>query len=211
MIKSLLSSFYPVSCVRYSNQNLLPGDLLFYRADSIFSNFSNFITGIIAVSSEPIYHVAMIVESDQNNITIVQASPGRGVFASSYKSICDVEGVFNIIEVYRVDADQVITSRAVEIAMQYIGDSYNDIFSPVFINSKGERSFYCSQLIQRAYNEASESEIFPSHPMGFPLQDGKVSDDWLKYFENLNAEVPVGVNGSHPGIMYDSEFLFCVT
>ncbi len=211
MLKNLLTIFYPISCSKYSNQNLISGDLLFYRADSFTMHVSDFIGGISAVSSEPIYHVTMIVESHPDNITIIQALPGKGVFISNHKNICDVESIFNIIEVSRVDVDKYIAYKAVEIAKQHIGESYNDIFSPDSINSKGEHSFYCSQLIQYAYNGASEHEIFPSHPMGFPNQDGIVSTYWMQYFESLNTEVPVGMNGSHPGIMYESDFLFCIT
>jgi hypothetical protein len=207
MLKNLLSAFYPVSCSRYSNQDLAAGDLLFYRAYFITTHITDFIGGVSAVSSESIYHIAMVVKSHEDNITIIHALPEKGVVANCYKNICDAESVLNEIKVYRVDTTLETINKAVEIATQHIGKAYNDKFSPDFINSKGEHSYYCSQLIQDVYNKASACEIFPSHPMGFPYQDGKVSAYWVQYFEKLNVEVPIGVNGSHPGIIYDSDFL----
>ncbi|MEI6188399.1 MAG: YiiX/YebB-like N1pC/P60 family cysteine hydrolase [Alphaproteobacteria bacterium] len=207
MLKTLLSNFYPISCSRYHNQDLFPGDLLFYRANSVARYVSDFISGVSAVSPESIYHVAIVVESNLDYIAVVQSLPENGVSISYYNNICVVENILSTIEVRRVDVDKYTANKAIEIVRQYIGEAYNDKFSPDFNNSKGEHSFYCSQLIQHAYNEASDSEVFPSHPMGFPGQDGKVSTYWLEYFEKLNVEVPVGVNGSHPGIMYESNFL----
>jgi cell wall-associated NlpC family hydrolase len=208
MLKILLSNFYPLSCSKYNNRDLVPGDLLFYHASSIASFISDFVSGVSSISSESIYHVAMVVESNLDSINIIHAFPGSGVVASHYKNICGAESIFNTIKVRHVDVDRHIAHKAVKIAINHIGEAYNDIFSPNFNNSKGEHSFYCSQLIQYAYNNAADSEIFPSHPMRFHEQDGKVSNYWASYFEKLNLEAPVGVNGSHPGIMYESNYLF---
>lgn len=207
MLKRLLS-FFPIPCANYPNQNTLPGDLLFYRASSVLKALSSPIAAITAACDEPIYHIAMVIDSKPNRISIIESTPKDGVFVSTYRSVCAAEGALSTIEVRRVNAHKSITNKAVEIATKYIGEPYNDIFAHNFINSKGEHSFYCSQLIQHAYNEAAASIIFQFVPMIFSGDDSKTTSFWMEYYKNLGvAEVPEGDGGSRPCEMYNADFL----
>jgi hypothetical protein len=204
--------FFLSDC-RYANKDLLAGDLLFFYKVGL-TNFidhfltENFVSAVSKSHSNSFYHVAMVTSVSADNVTIVEAVPNKSVRSITYNNVCDVKSFLSNVEVSRLDIDRDVVDSAIEIVKSQVGLAYNDIFSSNSINSKGELSFYCSQLIQYAYNEAANDFIFPSRPMSFSSDAGEILPYWISYYNNLGVDiVPEGEMGTHPGGLYESDFL----
>lgn len=91
----------------------------------------------------------------------------------------------NCFQVCRVALPPSVKQMALSRAKEAIGCAYNDLFAPDHINSKGDRSFYCSQLVTDAYSE-SEME-FPEHFLQFG--SGETLDYWRRFYEDRGRQV----------------------
>ena len=194
------------NCNNYPNTNLQIGDLVFFRPKSFFE--SSFVSGIVASSptGKAFYHVAMLAKVAADEIELIEATPKQGVAVTEYKNLCKTHGFFSDVEVSRIKLPADEIAEAVNSAINLRGSEYNDLFAPNFINSNGKKSFYCSQLIQHAFNMATEKEIFADIPMSFKDSTGEY---WKDYYEARSSEVLQDAPGTHPASIYESEFLMC--
>ena len=166
------------NCYNYPNIKLKAGDLVFFKPKAIFGN--NFISAIVSSSptEKAFYHVSIIARVDAASIELIEASPKNAVVNIEYKNLCKTHGFLSDIEVLRVDLPENKISEAIKIAHSLVGSAYNDIFASNFFNSKGEKSFYCSQLIQHTFNMAALMEVFPDIKMSFKDNTGEISPYW---------------------------------
>ncbi|CAJ0919023.1 unnamed protein product, partial [Mesorhabditis belari] len=96
--------------------------------------------------------------------------------------------------------------RALSFAESKAGCEYNDIFSPNFRNSKGQESYYCSQLVAESFKAD-----FPCEPMNFRGKNGDFLQYWVEYFAKRHQEIPQDQPGSHPAKIRKAECLERVT
>lgn len=182
----------------------IPGDLVFF-AEHDATNLGEAITesysseekflhvGILSSSTYPYYIIhsgdkitseMRIEDVAKNNISpkghVVVKQPPFGSFERKY---------------------------ILEESKKYLGTPPNDIFSDNNINSKGQFSFYCSQLVEHLYNKASQKPIFYKHPMSFSDSTGNIIPFWIDYFEERNHSIPEGELGTHPSSIAGSEYL----
>ncbi len=154
-------------------------------------------------------HVAIIANVYSDSLTLLDATPERGVALLEYSNLCETHRWSYNIAVMRIDIPTQAIEMAVNIGMQYISYEYNDIFADNFINSHGKHSFYCSQLVQYIFNKAAGRVIFGDIFMNFQNHNGNLSAYWLEYYDARGMDVPQGANGTHPSSIYESEFLMC--
>lgn len=172
-----------------------PGDLVFLAKNLSSCSFERAVTD---VASSPYYHVAII------------AGDGRVVHAMPRGVVCQTLGDFladfepDSVEIVHVDAAEDAKRRASEFAESKVGLAYNDIFAPDCINSEGQLSYYCSQLVTEAYDGVIE---FPEHKLNFKDEDGDFIEYWVKYYEARGLEIPQGERGSHPASLLRSPLL----
>lgn len=88
-----------------------------------------------------------------------------------------------------------LNSRAVGFALQQRGVPYDEAF--LYRNGK----FYCSELIQAAYQEANQGvAFFHLYPMTFKdPATGKTMETWKAYYKKLGIKIPEGKPGCNPG------------
>jgi cell wall-associated NlpC family hydrolase len=197
------------NCYNYPNTKLKAGDLVFFKTNTLFE--SNFISGVVASSptGKPFDHVAIVVQAEVGKIGLIDATPKQGVVITEYKNLCKTHGFSKDIEVLRMNLAAEKITKAVNSAINLVGNEYNDLFTPNFINSKGNKAFYCSQLIQYAFNMATQRDIFADIPMSFKDSTGEISQYWKDYYEAISSTIPQDVPGTHPASIYESEFLMC--
>lgn len=198
------------NCYNYYNNDLRIGDLVFFK--SIILSRDNFVSSIIssAKNSNNIYHVAMIIEAKEDKVSLIDATPIHGVKITSYANLCKTHGFFQDIEVARVNFDANYIQNVIAAAKEMEGLAYNDIFSPNLINSKKQVSFYCSQLVQTAYNDAGAGEVFPDIKMNFLDENGVTLNYWKEYYELKSEKIPQDMPGSHPASLYESNNLIFI-
>uniref|UniRef100_A0A1I7XKL8 Lipase_3 domain-containing protein n=1 Tax=Heterorhabditis bacteriophora TaxID=37862 RepID=A0A1I7XKL8_HETBA len=163
------------------------GDLIFFtkKSDSGFSK------AVSDVARSEYYHVGIIC----SKFRIVHAIPSGIVSQPLCEVIKSVEP--DNFEVVIVDTTQSEKDEAVTLAEGVVGCAYNDIFDPKCVNSQGERSFYCSQLVTEAYSGIE----FPHHKLNFKNEEGEFIKYWVAYFDERKREIPQGLDGSHPATL----------
>lgn len=197
------------NCYNYPNTKLKAGDLMFFKSTKLFGN--NFLSAVITSSptEKTFYHVAIVVKSEAKAVTLLDTNPEQGVVVKEYRNVCKTHGLFSDIEILRTNLSNSEITKAVDNALSLVGNEYNDLFSNNFINSKGNKSFYCSQIIQHVFNMATQKDIFPNIPMNFKDHTGKISEYWQDYYNARSSNIPQDAPGSHPASIYESEFLIC--
>ena len=87
--------------------------------------------------------------------------------------------------------------KAISNAKLLLGQPYDD----EFLLSNGK--WYCSELIYEAFKQANnQNDFFELEPMTF--EDPKTQNffpAWIKYYKELNTEIPEGKPGINPGLM----------
>ncbi|KAJ1348044.1 hypothetical protein KIN20_003256 [Parelaphostrongylus tenuis] len=162
------------------------GDLIFLAK---YITESSFEQAVSDSASSPYYHVA-IIASDKR---IVHALP-RGVLCQSFADFL-TECEPDYLEILHLKAPAEAKIRAANFAVSKIGMPYNDIFSPDCINTDGQESYYCSQLVTEAYKDVIK---FPEHKLNFRKNDGEFIEFWEQYFEVRKRKIPQDESGSHP-------------
>lgn len=198
------------NCYKYANNRIEIGDIVFFKSINLFT-VDNFSSAVIKSSPtiKNFYHVAMVTSITAEEVTLIDSTPKKGVSINQYKNLCKTHGFFSDIEVLRLDLPIEQKMDAVNIALNLIASEYNDIFSSDFINSNGNRSFYCSQIIQYAFNIAAQDNIFPDIKMNFKNNEGEFIGHWKIYYAGMSATIPQDEPGSHPSSIYESNFLQC--
>ncbi|VDM61031.1 unnamed protein product [Angiostrongylus costaricensis] len=162
------------------------GDLIFLAK---FVTSSLFEQAVFDCASSPFYHVAIIA----NDRRIVHALP-CGVLCQSFGDFL-TECEPHCTEILHVKVSEELKIRAANFSESKTGLPYNDIFSPDCVNSVGEESYYCSQLITEAYRGVIK---FPEHKLNFRKKDGQFIEFWEQYYEARKRRIPQDEPGSHP-------------
>lgn len=159
---------------------LQEGDLLF-----CLSPDGNDITDVTeGIDGARIDHVGIVVGSD------VLEAVHDGVVLTSIDSFLSRRD--SLVMAARL-IDTLGLHRSVERALQYLGRPYDFLFMP------DDSAFYCSELVQACYLDAEGQQVFPTIPMSFHDETGKVTSYWKDYYARRGLEVPEGAPGSNPG------------
>uniref|UniRef100_W6NCD6 Lipase and Aldehyde dehydrogenase domain containing protein n=1 Tax=Haemonchus contortus TaxID=6289 RepID=W6NCD6_HAECO len=171
------------------------GDLVFLAKETSACSFERAVSD---VASSPYYHVAIIGRDKR----LLHAST-RGVLSQSMEEFLN-EYEPHRMEIVHVKAPEKAKRDAAAFAESKVGMPYNDIFTPNRINSQGQESYYCSQLITEAYDGAVH---FPEHKLNFKDKDGDYLEYWLKYYRERGIDIPQDDQGSHPASLRRSPLL----
>lgn len=171
---------------RYSLVDVRPGDLLFFRDTAGMG-------AAVEESTGQYTHVA-IVESVDDSVWVVDATPSRGV---SRHAIENEPGDIGFPVIYRLknsldfDIDAMLAR-----ARSFIGRPYDQAFEP------GTKALYCSELVYECflkdYSSKKEEHLFKAKPMNWRDADGNMPQYWIKHFEELGKPIPEGVPGTNP-------------
>uniref|UniRef100_A0A914Y5X0 Uncharacterized protein n=1 Tax=Panagrolaimus superbus TaxID=310955 RepID=A0A914Y5X0_9BILA len=200
-------------------QKIFPGDLFFFLKEKPhFSNSnatasedkkgSTFIDAVCSSAvaesltieskiNHQVFHVGLFI----NETTIIHATTFHGVIKETIMNAI-ISTKPSIVEIYRIQCSDEQRQKAVKFAYSSLGAKYNDIFSPNCINSAGQKSYYCCQFICEAYGR----DMFNPHRLNF-MENGKILEYWIKYFDERNEPIPQGLPGSHPSILKSSKCL----
>ena len=171
---------------------LLDGDQLFcltaVQADTLASAISE-------VTDGNVYHVAIVGRSPQGQVTVIEATTGRGVCERPLSEFLadshhDPYGR-PLVKVGRLK-DRSQAEQHVDAARNYIGRPYD------FQYLEGDSALYCSELIHYAYTASDGQPIFRQQPMSFHDADGNVTDFWKEWYSRWNMKVPEGAPGTNP-------------
>jgi uncharacterized protein YycO len=170
-----------------------PGDLLFQIDRD--SDFTDAIVKSTTSSTDYAFSHVAIVGLDENKAFVVEAVPNEGVRKVSLEqflmSTNKSENGMPLVVAYRLK----FGTRAVnpvENALKYVGMPYDSVFS----HNNG--AFYCSELVYECYLDKNQKHIFSTVPMSFSDSTGQILDYWIKYYKNLNQEIPEGKAGTNP-------------
>lgn len=198
------------TCYSYSNDKLKVGDLVFF-ADTIYPPNTP--------SSLTLQYVAMVTNVKPSKVTVIREDYEQGVILETHHNLCDAVRIFSTVEVKRFNLDKNITQKAVEIALNEVGDEYNYRLTPEHADQNGNNVFYASQLIQYAYNEANKAvngisapTLIPSELTYFrsPADSVKpgAQTKWQKYFATHGMEAPVAQYISKIDALYEHKALY---
>lgn len=194
-----------VSAENWKNCNLQKGDIAFFIYDDKSTKndeVDSFGKAVIAShKSASVFHNA-IIYGTTNRISIIHADT-KGVVNESLQKVYEDENIDKNVKIKFFRVDKNIGEKAADCAHSYIGHPYNDIFANNQINSQGQHSFYCSQLVEFCFNKVTTAPIFHKHPLNFRDANGNLSEYWVKYFQERGMEVPEQDIGTHPGSLYE--------
>ena len=194
---------FAFGCVQRSHQ-LRNGDLIFVGLPEGYDTETGSMDEAISSATGKegalnIIHVA-IAEVTADGVWIIDATTARGVdrhpldtFLTDFTLSDGSYPEFIVKRVKGVDADE-----AVKAAQNLCGRAYDSRFLP------DNDDFYCSELVQKCYLDASGEPVFESEPMNFLAPDGTMPPYWEGLFNELEMPVPQGVPGTNPQKMSES-------
>lgn len=174
------------------------GDLLFNVTDTTTaSEFAKSIVGSTrGIDKMKVSHVAIVCQEDSGTF-VLEATARHGVWMTPLKNYFeaadkDEKGNPMVLvgHIKNQDAD-LITS--VQNAKAFLGLKYDFTFDP------SDDEMYCSELVQKSYVTTDGKLLFPTIPMSFHDEDGKILPYWINYYLKRNLDVPEGEPGSNPG------------
>jgi hypothetical protein len=181
----------------YSEQ-LQEGDLLFQNLNcgGLCDAIETVTEGI---NGNDFSHCAMVVKIN-DTLKVVEAI-GYKVQVNSLKKFFARSGDTTVIQnitVGRVKHQfENLIPNAISNARQLIGQPYDDEFL------LGNGKWYCSELIYKTFKQANnQNDFFELEPMTF--EDPKTQNffpAWIKYYKELNTEIPEGKEGINPGLI----------
>ena len=186
-----------------NDPNLEHGDILF----QVFkpSDFSAAVEGVAVGRDNISYSHVGLLSINENDTTVIEAvfKGVREVSLEHYLGNSDTIAGRPVVTVSRVKPEfRHLSAAAVERAREYIGHSYDFVFSPE------NDSIYCSELVALAYLDEEGRSIFSTVPMSFRnMQTGEIDSTWIKHFAEYGAEVPEGVAGTNPSQMSCDEVI----
>ncbi len=198
MTKFINSLFFGLLClILFSCSNiadndeiqLLSGDLLFCPAvQDSGSDFSDAINIVTRQSKSDNYTHIGIVKAIDNDFFVIHSTPEKGVVKEFLNDFLED---YPNPHIYRLKADfSHCIQDALQKAVSFLGNPYDHSFKM----ETGAQ--YCSGLI---YNIFKDCEIFELEPMSFKNPDtGETADFWIRYYQNLNEEIPEGLPGCNP-------------
>lgn len=171
---------------------LCEGDLLF-----CVSPDGNAITDVTAgIDGRRIDHVAIFHR--ENGVVYALEAVHRGVVLTPMDSFLLRRD--SLVLVGRLkERDTASVAASVQRALQYLGRPYDYNFMP------DDSAFYCSELVQKCYRDASGALVFNPIPMSFHDKTGIVTPYWKEYYARQGMEVPEGWPGSNPGQLSRSD------
>ncbi|PTL33071.1 hypothetical protein C7120_00065 [Prevotella sp. oral taxon 376] len=86
-------------------------------------------------------------------------------------------------------------------ALRHLGKPYDFFFEP------DDSALYCSELVQKAYQDTAGRPIFEPIPMSFHNARGEITDYWKDYYRKAGKTVPEATPGSNPGQLSRSKRL----
>lgn len=186
-----------------NDPNLEHGDILF----QVFkpSDFSAAVEGVAVGRDNISYSHVGLLSINENDTTVIEAvfKGVREVSLEHYLGNSDTIAGRPVVTVSRIKPEfRHLRAAAVERAREYIGHSYDFVFSPE------NDSIYCSELVALAYLDEEGRSIFSTVPMSFRnMQTGEIDSTWIKHFAEYGAEVPEGVAGTNPSQMSCDEVI----
>ncbi len=194
-----------IACNEPKAFQLQQGDLLFQDSDC-----GEFCDAIEAVTEGfdgyEFSHVGLVMQDDDGSLKVMEAV-AKGVILTPIDSFLnnsfDVNGAPKVV-VGRLKNE---FQNFVPTVIDFI---HSKIESPYDFNFNIENdSFYCSELIHLAFQDANDGKpIFDTPPMTFkePKTDSTFAI-WVDYFEALGEPIPEGKIGLNPGSMSRSAYL----
>uniref|UniRef100_A0A0N5AK02 Aldedh domain-containing protein n=1 Tax=Syphacia muris TaxID=451379 RepID=A0A0N5AK02_9BILA len=179
------------------------GDLAFFVHDA--AGAEDIDKAILSVCTEVnVFHTGILKFDEQ--LLLVHALPSQGVIVENFQDALkklDADQVF----ICSVNVDQKVKESAFGWALRQVGSPYNDIFSPDCVNSKGDTSYYCCQLVVKAYEKYGIENLCSNYTLNFRGSDGQFLPYWIQYFNNKGCPIPQGLPGSHPSFLIRSKSL----
>jgi uncharacterized protein YycO len=203
---TLLINF--ASARNWNNCNLQKGDIVFFISEDQASqnaqidSFGKAV--IVSYNSANVFHNAIIYNTT-GEISVIHAMKDKGVVHESLEKLFNEENTANNVKLkfFRIN-EILLGEKAANCANNYLGQAYNDIFSYNQKNSKGESSFYCSQLVEHCFNKVATTPIFYKHKLNFRDAAGNMPEYWVNYYKDRGMEVPEDDIGTHPGSLYET-------
>lgn len=194
--------FVVFGCKANALSELKTGDLLFITAKD--SGLSGAINNVTQKQENASFDHIGILELDGKKAFVLHAAPKGGSQKQSYQDfISEQSAEGQKIVLYRLKPEfQNSIPKALQKAESMIGKPYN------FNYILDEKSYYCSDFIERAFRENS---IFKLEPMTFiDPKTHKTNEFWEKFYEKKNLKVPEGELGCNPNGLAASPKLFRV-
>ena len=174
------------------------GDLLFNITDT--TNASEFAKSIVGstqgIDHLKVSHVAIVCKEEKGTY-VLEATAKHGVWMtpiSSYFEEADKDSEGKpMVLIGRITNPDADLNTSVQKAKAFIGLKYDFTFDP------SDEEMYCSELVQKSYVTTEGKLIFPTIPMSFHDEDGKILPYWINYYLKRNLDVPEGEPGSNPG------------
>lgn len=182
------------------------GDMIFFThpKKEQTAKIDSFGQAIIASHQSTSISSTAIIYDTTEVISIVHATTRGVVLEPLEYSYNMITAWWTELKFFRVSSNLTIGEEAANCAHSYIGLSYNDIFANNQTNSKGETSFYCSQLVEFCFNNVTTTPTFHKHKLNFHDVNGNILEYWVNYYKDRGMEVPDDDIGTHPGSLYET-------
>lgn len=207
----LMAAAAAVSCLNAPEvPELRTGDLVFVGLPMDYSldnkddtTMDNAIVAATGGEELNMIHVA-IVEVANDTTWIIDATIKHGVdrhplsvFLSDFTL---KTGDYPEFIVKRVK-DNSLAQQWVETAKSFCGAPYD-----VYFNA-GDDAYYCSELVETSYLDASGKRIFHNAPMNFKDENGEFPLYWQQLFAMIESEIPQDKPGTNPQAMSKEDCL----
>ena len=138
-------------------------------------------------------HVAIFHHTDSTDYALEAISKGVVLtpLATFLERTKGKEGK-PLVAVGRVIADCDMRA-SMKQALNYLGRPYDHFYMP------DDKEIYCSELVQKSYIDHRGHNVFPTIPMSFHDENGKILDFWIQFYSFYHREVPEGEPGTNPG------------
>ncbi|HCN48608.1 MAG TPA: hypothetical protein DIT10_05870 [Chryseobacterium sp.] len=186
-------------CASSQTSSLKNGDLLFVTAKE--TGLSGAINNVTQKQKIASFDHIGILEKEGNRMFVLHAAPKGGSQKQTLKDfIKDQETDGQKVMVYRLKPEyQKAIPGALEKANSMLGKPYN------FNYILDEKSYYCSDFIERAFRE---DHIFKLEPMTFiDPKTGMTNTFWEEFYKKKNLKVPEGEPGCNPNGLAGSDKL----
>lgn len=174
-------------------QPLQTGDLLFQvgRNSKMNEAIASSTSGTAAIDTTFTHVGILLIEGDSTSV--LEAADG-GVKITPIADFINKSLLIDgkpMLVAKRV-ADSSIIPEAILRAKSFIGQPYDYYYLPD--NGK----MYCSELVFDSYLDINGKPVFSSKPMNFRAADGTMPQFWTDLFNQLDMEVPEGIQGTNP-------------
>ncbi|MFT6147921.1 MAG: hypothetical protein ACJAUH_000600 [Saprospiraceae bacterium] len=205
LLLSLISCVSIISCTQEQAFQLQEGDLLFQDSDC--GEFCDAIEAVTeGVDNYDFSHVGLLMKDKNGDLKVMEAIT-VGVVLTPLDNFLnrsfDKENNPKVV-VGRLKPE---FQTFIPIAIEFIHSKMDATYDFVF-NIEND-SFYCSELIHLAFQDANNNQpIFETPKMTFkaPNTDSTFAI-WQTYFNDLNQPVPEGKIGLNPGSMSRSPYI----